>query len=122
MSEEAKEYHRLIDFAFFVANFNYTKAQYDALTSVEKLFIRKAWENKQVLETSLINNAMVNALGNLHRKKGKKWIRLWNPKPKQTNREAQQDNLALIEQMEKEQGKGWVELLYKSIGKEVKRG
>lgn len=122
MTEEEKEYHRLIDFSFFVANFSYTKQDYDALTATEKSFIRKAWENKQVLETSLINNAMINALGNLHRKKGKKWIRLWSPKPKQTDKETQIDYLSTVEEMEKEQGKGWVELIYRASGKGVNRG
>lgn len=122
MTEEEKEYHRLIDFSFFVANFNYTKADYDALTATEKAFIRKAWENKQVLQTSLINQAFVNAYGNLNRKKSKKWIRLWESKPKPTDKETQQDYLSTIEQMEKDQGKGWVELIYRASGKGVNHG
>lgn len=112
----------MIDFSFFVVNFNYTKNEYDDLTATEKAFIRKAWENKQVLETSLINQAFVNAYGNLNRKKGRRWKKLWAPMPKQTDKETQRDYLATIEEMEKEQGKDWVDIIYRASGKGVNRG
>lgn len=64
-----------------------------------------------------MNKAFVNAYGNLNRKKGKKWIRLWDPKPKQTDKETQRDYLATIEAMEREQGKDWVKLIYRANGR-----
>lgn len=70
----------MIDFAFFVANFGYTRSDYDNLTLTERAFIFKAWEDKQVVESTLIDKAVFNATVNANRKKGKKIHPLWEKK------------------------------------------
>ena len=60
-----------MDFAFFVVNFGYTKPEFDALTLREVAFIKKAWENKKVLDTSLAYTAVATATYNVHRGKRK---------------------------------------------------
>ena len=60
-----------MDFAFFVVNFGYTRPEFDALTLREIAFIKKAWENKKVLDTSLAYTAAATATYNVHRGKRK---------------------------------------------------
>ena len=75
--EIAKPYQREIDFAFFVANFGYSKADYDAITPKEKAFIYKAWENKTISDSYLLYNAVFTAVYNANRPKRKKPLKLW---------------------------------------------
>lgn len=118
----AKPFSKEIDFAFFVANFGYTKADYNALTEREKMFIMKAWEEKQVLQTALINKAVSNAVCNALRKKNSRAMPLWKKKPKKANKEQSKALISDIEKIEKTQGKFWVDKIYKANGikREVK--
>lgn len=121
--QEAKDYRNAIDFAFFAVNFGYSKADYNALTPLEKAFILKAWESKLVSDTTYQRNAVLNAISNAFRKKGKKFIPLWKKKQKRINKEVAKDNLKLVENLEKQNGKAWVDLVYKANGiKKKKRG
>lgn len=121
-SRLAKPFSREIDFAFFVANFGYTKADYDALTECEKAFIMKAWEEKQVLQTSLVNKAVANAVCNALRKKNSRAVPLWKKKTKKANKAQSKALIADIEKIEKTQGKSWVDKIYNANGmtREVK--
>ena len=66
-----------MDFAFFAVNFHYSKADYMALTPAEKAFIYKAWEDKTVSDTTLIRDAVLNAVSNALRKKKRKERHDW---------------------------------------------
>lgn len=123
MSEVERRHKRTSDFAFFVANFGFTKDEFLDLTPKETAFILKAWENKVVLETSLQNRAVVNAVGNVFRKKGAKWAKLWQKKAEPTNKDEQQNLLSAVDELEQKNGKDWVTELYRASGREVpKRG
>ena len=108
------EYAELFSLAFFVANFNYTKAEYDKLTIKERKFILKAWENKVIFENHLDRNAVSNAYINANRKKGAKSFPLWK---KAVNKNIDIKKLKAdfreIEKMENEDGgKKWVQAIY----------
>lgn len=121
--EMAESYQNVIDFAFFVTNFNYTKSDYEALTPKDKMFIMKAWETKLVSDTTHIRNSVLNAVNNSMRKKNSKFSDLWKKKQKSLDVDKVKDDLAIINEIEKG-GKSWVELVYLKAGKTVpkKRG
>lgn len=122
-SKLAKPYQRDIDFAFFAVNFGYSKADYQALTLREKMFIYKAWENKTVSETTHIRNAVQNAVANALRKKGKKAVELWKKKRQHTaNLEVIETNLDVVAQVEAKEGKSWVDRIYEANGKKKRGG
>ncbi|SJZ37901.1 hypothetical protein [Garciella nitratireducens] len=112
----AKDYKNDIDFAFFAVNFNYSKSDYEELTPKEKTFIYKAWEDKIVRESTLLNNAVYNAIANSHRKKGKKYQKLWKKKPKSVDQDIAYNNMKIIKDIEKRDGKSWIEKIYKAGG------
>jgi hypothetical protein len=112
----AKDYQHEIDFAFFVTNFHYAKADYEALTPKEKAFIYKAWENKLVADTSHIANAVNNAVSNALRKKGKRAVPLWKKKQRRHNVERIRDTYKEVRMAEDKKGTAWVERIYKANG------
>ena len=69
---EAEQFRKSQDFAFFAVQFGYSKADYNALTETERALILKAYENKVVADTNLLAGAVLNAVSNAFRKKGKK--------------------------------------------------
>lgn len=105
----------MIDFAFFVANFGYSKRDYNELTEVDKAFIRKAYENKVVTESTLIRDAVLNAIANYHRKRGKSFMKLWKKKPKKTDRIKVADDLKLVTEIEAKET-GWIDKIYAANG------
>lgn len=114
--ELAKPYRREMDFAFFVVNFGYTKRDYLELTNLEKAFIYKAWESKKVSDSTLEYNAVFTANYNLNRKKGKRPLKLFRSVSKKVDKEVLDENRVIIKEIEKEEGKGWLELIYKANG------
>lgn len=112
----AKDYQKEIDFAFFVVNFGYSKADYEALTRKEKVFIYKAWENKTVQESTHLRNSVLNAVNNALRKKGKKFVHLWKKKQKKLDKDVAKENMKIIRTVESNEGKAWVDLIYKANG------
>lgn len=102
-----------MDFAFFVANFGYSKAEYNALTPAEKLFILKAYEDRVVSQSTLMAKAVLNAVGNAMRKKGKPFLKLWRKKPQRTDKEMQENRIEKLLTQEKKSGKSWVERIYR---------
>lgn len=108
------EYAELFSLAFFVANFNYTKTEYEKLTIKERKFILKAWENKVIFENHLDRNAVSNAYINANRKKGARAFPLWK---KAVNNDIDINKLKTdfreIERMESEdKEKKWVQAIY----------
>lgn len=117
----AKSYRSEIDFAFFVVNFGYSKADYEALTQRERAFIYKAWENKLVNDTTQLRNAVLNAINNAIRKKGKKFLALWKKRQKKLDKDVAKDNLKIVTNIEDTEGKGWIEKIYAANGIKPKR-
>nr|DAG31496.1 MAG TPA: hypothetical protein [Caudoviricetes sp.] len=111
----AKPYQEDIDFAFFVVNFGYTKADYNALTERERMFIYKAYENNLVSQSTLLRDAVFNAVNNALRKKGKRFQKLWKKRPKKANKELVNTNLQTVQEIEQRE-KGWIDIIYKANG------
>ena len=100
-------------FAFFVANFRYTRAEFDELTKKELLYILKAWENKIVLETQLQANAFSNAYVNANRKKGASATPLWSKKRNnKVNIELMKNKFKEISEAEANNTTDWIRLIY----------
>ena len=114
--EVISEFAEERDFAFFVVNFNYSKSDYEALTPKDKVFIRKAYENKVVKESTDMRNAVQNAISNAFRKKNSKAIPLWKKIQKKLNKEKAQDDFLLVQEIEEKEGKTWVDLIYEMNG------
>lgn len=92
------------------------------------MFIMKAWETKLVSDSTHMRNAVLNAVNNAMRKKSKKFVDLWKKKQKKLDKELAHDNLKIVQKLEKENDKSWVEKIYKANGmkkpqrKEVSNG
>ena len=113
----AKPYRNDMDFAFFAANFGYSKRDYESLTQKERAFLYKAWEDRLVLQTSLIYNAVFKATYNVNRPKRKRALKLWTKKRvRKANMEQIVENMAIINEVEAREGKGWVDLIYEKNG------
>lgn len=103
------------DFAFFVVHFGYTKADYDALTPAERAVIMKAYEDKTVSETTLLRDAVLNAVGNALRKKGKPFRKLWRKKAHTATREEKRNIKDIMKQIQAadKTDKGWLAFVQK---------
>lgn len=112
----AKGYQNEIDFAFFAVNFGYSKRDYADLTSREKAFILKAYEEKIVTDSTLLRNAVLNAVSNALRKKGRKFKDLWKKRPKHLDSEKANENLNIVLEVEKKEGKSWIDRVLKANG------
>lgn len=108
-----------MDFAFFCVHFGYGKAEYNELTEREKLFIRKEYERATVSETTLLRDAVFNALWNVNRKKGRGFRPLWK-KHTPVDTEQVKSDFAVIEEIESKE-KGWVEKIYSANGWKMKK-
>ena len=109
-----------MDLAFFVVNFGYSKNDYLQLTEKEKLFIHKEFERKTINDATYMRDAVFNAVSNAMRKKGTSFQELF--KKKQSKADVQFNGIAIetVLEVEKEQGKAWVDLIYKANG--LKKG
>ena len=121
--EIAKPYQREIDFAFFVANFGYSKADYDAITPKEKAFIYKAWENKTISDSYLLYNAVFTAVYNANRPKRKKPLKLWKKRGQRiVDMETINENLKIVKQIDQQEGDSWVRKVYQANNIPFKTG
>jgi alanine-alpha-ketoisovalerate/valine-pyruvate aminotransferase len=84
------------------------------LTNTERLFIRKAYENKVVSETTLIRDAVYNAMHNAYRKKGASFMELWKERKPVDKKEVQAD-MTLVAKIEKKEA-GWIDMIYRNAG------
>ena len=98
-----------------MVNFGYSKADYDALSDVEKAFIRKAYENYTVSWTTLMRDAVCNAVSNALRKKGKRFKKLWKKRAKKADKDLIRENTKTIMEIE-EKEKGWIDRIYAANG------
>lgn len=110
----AESYLDDIDFAFYFVNFGTSKDEYLELTKREKYFIRKAHENKIVQENTLMRNAVLNAISNAMRKKSQKFIDLWKKSRKELDKDLASNNLQIITEVERKEGKSWVDKIYEA--------
>ena len=106
----ARSYQDDIDFAFFVAEFGYTRDDYEALTQRQIAFIKKAWEDREVRQTNLINAAVSNALANAHRKKGRGPIPLWKKTEKVDVTKAK-EGIKIVKDMDKRDD-SWIKKIW----------
>lgn len=113
----AKPYQNDIDFAFFAANFGYSRSDYDALTLKEKALIYKAWEERIVSETYRIYNAAYTATYNVNRPKWKRALKLFKKsRMHKANMETVHEDMELIKEVENKEGKSWIDLIYRASG------
>ncbi|MDE0582243.1 phenylalanine racemase [Planococcus sp. A6] len=85
-----------------------SRAEFDGLTEVEKLFISKEYENKFIHDTTWMRNAVLNAEANVNRGKNKPFKELFPKKQTKADKEYNQNAEKTIERIEKKNGKGWV--------------
>lgn len=111
--EMAELYADERDFAFFCTHFHYSRADYNALTPTEKAFILKSYEDKVVSETTLIRDAVLNAVSNALRKKGSRFRSLWKKKCKKANLEAVGNDIEILKRADAKSQINWVEKIYK---------
>lgn len=120
-AREAEPYQNDIDFAFFAVNFGYSKADYEALTPREKLFIYKANENKIIADSYHIYNAVFTAFYNVNRPKRKRPLKLFRKGAKTADMETVRDNMKIIQEVDKIEGDSWVRRIYESNGMTYRR-
>lgn len=88
------------------------------------MFIRKAWEEKQVRDNTFLRNAVLNAVSNALRKKSAKFVELWKKTQQPADKELVQSHLDIIQETETNEGKSWVDVIYsrnnlaRPVGKE----
>ena len=76
----------------------------------------KAWENREVANTTQIYNAVFTAAYNVLRKKGKPALKLWKKgRTHQSDAEELQKNRRTAQEIEAED-KSWVDLVYQKNG------
>ena len=120
--EEAKPYRNDMDFAFFAANFGYSKADYEALTPREISFLYKAYENKTVSLSYLIYNAVFTAFYNVNRPKRKRALKLWKKiRMRKTDKKTAEENIRIVEESDKNDG-NWIERLYRENRMKMPKG
>ena len=109
-------YERDIDFAFFFVNFGTSKKDFMELTKRDKVFIRKAWEEKEVRESTFLRNAVMNAVSNAMRDRKQPFRELWTKKNQPANFEIIEVNLETIEESNQNDKFDWVAEVYKANG------
>ena len=71
-------------------------------------------------DTTQLRNAVLNAINNAIRKKGKKFLALWKKRQKKLDKDIAKDNLKLIRTLEERDGKAWIEKIYAANGLKYK--
>ena len=120
--QENKRYRSAQEFAFFAANFGYSKSEYLELTPAEKQFLMKAYEEKTVADSTLLSAAVANAVGNVLRKKGKRPKKLWRKCPRAGDEKEREQVVAAVRKMEQTEDKRWVDLVYQANGIRRRKG
>lgn len=118
----AEPYQNDMDFAFFAVNLGYSKSDYYDLTPREAAFIRKKWEEKTVSDSTLLRNAVLNAVSNALRKKNARFRDLWKRLSRPADKEKARDDIKAVLEIEEKEGKGWVDRVYKAAGLKRKGG
>lgn len=119
----AESYRRERDFAFFHVSFGTSKEEFLKFTELEKAFIRKEYEMRVVSDNTHRRNAFYNAYTNANRKKNKKFVELYKKKQEKADKEYNKNAIANVIEIEKRDGKSWVDKLYQVNGmKKPQRG
>ena len=122
----AEPYQNDMDFAFFAVNLGYSKNDYYDLTPREAAFIRKKWEEKTVSDSTLLRNAVLNAVTNALRKKNARFRELWKKFGRPIDKKKAEDNLKIVQDIEEKEGKSWIDKILQANGlkrrKEVDHG
>lgn len=103
-----------MDFAFFAVHFGYSKSDYNALTPRERAFILKAYETKTVNESTLLRDAVYNAINNAIRKRRKAFHKLWKKAPRTISDEEFEENRNIAYEVQQKEGKNWAAELMRS--------
>lgn len=121
--QEREPFQREIELAFFMTEFGLSKRDYEDLTPAEIAFIMKAWEEKTVRNTTYIRDAVYNATINANRKKRARFIKLWRKtgKIKEDKVQDYKEKITKIEDIEKAEGKSWLEKVFAGAGIKNKR-
>lgn len=114
--EMAEPYRNVMDFAFFAVNFGYSRRDYDSLTPTEKAFIYRAWEDKTVSESTMLRDAVLNAVSNALRKKNARFRKLWKKVQEPIDKELARENLNTVREIEEKEGKSWVDRILRANG------
>lgn len=105
-----------MELAFFIVEIGMSKSEYESLTEVEKMFIRKRYEQKLINDTTWMRNAMLNAINNALRKKNKKFIDLFPKKQVKADKEYNEKAIKNILEIEERKGKSWVDKILRANG------
>lgn len=90
------------------------------MTELEKAFIRKEYESKVIFENTQRRDAVFNAYVNANRKKNSKFQPLYKKKQEKADVEFNKNAVKTIEEIEKRDGKSWVQKIYKAAGLKVR--
>lgn len=90
------------------------------MTELEKAFIRKEYESKVIFENTQRRDAVFNAYVNANRKKNSKFQPLYKKKQEKADVEFNKNAAKTIEEIEKRDGKSWVQKIYKAAGLKVR--
>lgn len=116
VDKEARDYQKKVTLAFFIANFGFTKRDFEELTESEIAFTIKAWENKQVLDSQLMANAFYNAYSNANRKKNARAVPLWKKKSKKTDIDKLKKQYLEVLEYEQNNSNDWIRKIYTERG------
>lgn len=115
MSDGEKLYQEDVLFAFFVANFHYTKSDYEQLTRRERTFIMKAYENKLVSDNQYLYSAVFAATYNAQRTKKQRALKLWEKeKVKKADMNIVKEAADVMAEVERKEGSSWIDKVYKA--------
>lgn len=73
------------EYAYFAVRFGWTRAQYLAITPVERAFIRKEIERQTVRDQEILQSTLEIAMANAFGKKGRKRKTLFKKKHKEVS-------------------------------------
>lgn len=126
MEEKANRYHTQDgEFAFFFVNFGTSYTEYIDLSDTQKAFIYKEYENKVISENTFFRNAVLNGVSNALRKKGSKFIELFevNKPVEEAEIEYLVYSSEILRQQESRGDLSWVDKIYEANGmKKPERG
>lgn len=92
-----------------MVNLGLSKKDVEDITPTERAFIIKAFEDKVVLETTLLRDAFLNAYTNANRKKNKPFVHLFKKRAKKIDKEEYLSKFLEVSQMRHDNS--WVKML-----------
>lgn len=104
------------ELAFFLVNIGISRSDYLSLTDLEKVFIKKSYEDKIISDNTLFRNAVLNAKINAERKKGKRFVELFKKQPRKIDQNIREQTWDLILNIEKKENDHWTDKIYESNG------